>query len=208
MKIKHVHYHFPMGIMRSSTKSDLLNCLQDLASTMESLASCSQQCTCRILDDAVIVNMLRPSTAKTFEGYASEVFLSCITAQLQHVTRLDIVWDRYSSNSLKADTHSMRGSGVRKHVEPSGTLPGYWQFFVRIDDNKTELFTFRIANIVTSNQIISIYNANVLCTNQREVSCLSTCNIKKLTPGSFFTWKMPSSCVTTWYQYVLLILML
>ena len=58
-----------MGIMQCGTKSDLLNFLQDLASTMESLASCSQQCTCRILD-VVIVNMLRRGTAKTFEGYA------------------------------------------------------------------------------------------------------------------------------------------
>ena len=47
-----------MGVMRSGTKSDLLNCLQDLESTTESVASCSQRCTCRIIDGAAIVNML------------------------------------------------------------------------------------------------------------------------------------------------------
>ena len=110
----------------------------------------------------------------------SEVFLPYITAQLQHVTQLDIIWDRYSSNGLKADTRSKTGNGVRQHVETSGTLPGNWQSFLQIDDNKTKfkLFTFlatRIANIVTSKHIISTYNANVLCTNQREVSRLSPC---------------------------------
>ena len=65
-----------VGSMRSGTKSDLLNCLEDLASTTESIASSLLQITSKILDGAAIVNMLRPGSVKTFEGYASEVFFA------------------------------------------------------------------------------------------------------------------------------------
>ncbi len=38
--------------------------------------------------------------------------------QQQHVSRLDVVWDEYSPESLKAETRSKRGKGVRRRVEP------------------------------------------------------------------------------------------
>ena len=47
-----------------------------------------------ILDGASIVNMLRSGTAKTSKAYATDVFVPYILSQLQHVERLDIVWDR------------------------------------------------------------------------------------------------------------------
>ena len=54
--------------------------------------------------------------------------------------RLDIVWDRYIADSLKSETRSKRGKGIRRRVEPRSAVPGNWQKFLRIDDNKTELF--------------------------------------------------------------------
>ena len=39
------------------------------------VASSSLQVTCRILDGVAIINKLRPGSVKTFEGYASGVFL-------------------------------------------------------------------------------------------------------------------------------------
>ena len=57
--------------------------------------------TCNILDGAAIVNKLRPGAAKTFQDYAVDVFLPYITPLLQHVTRLDIIWDKYLAESLK-----------------------------------------------------------------------------------------------------------
>ena len=58
---------------------------------------------------AAIVNMLRPGTAKTFQDYAADVFRPYINTQLQYVTRLDIVWDRYVEESLKTHARSKRG---------------------------------------------------------------------------------------------------
>jgi len=46
---------------------------------------------------------------KTFHDYATDVFVPYVTAQLQYVTRMNIVWDEYLPESLKADTRSKRG---------------------------------------------------------------------------------------------------
>jgi hypothetical protein len=74
--------------------------------------------------------------------------------QLQHVIRLDIIWDVYIPESLKAD----RGKGVSRHVDPSSLIPGNWQAILRIDDNKTELSSFlatKAAGIDTCKQVIT-----------------------------------------------------
>ena len=98
--------------------------------------------TCTILDGAAIVNMLPPCTAKTFQDYATDIFLPYTTSQLQHATRLDIVWDEYVSHRLKAGARGKRGKGVRRCVEPSSAVSGNWSAFLRIADNKSELFSY------------------------------------------------------------------
>ncbi|KAF3856956.1 hypothetical protein F7725_017679 [Dissostichus mawsoni] len=60
--------------------------------------------------------------------------LTC--SQLEHVSRVDVVWDEYFSESLKAETRSKRGKGVHRHVEPSSVIPGIWPEFLRIEDKK------------------------------------------------------------------------
>ena len=54
-----------------------------------------------ILDGAAIVNMFRPDFADIFL-FTIQVFLSYITSQLQHVSRL-VVWDEHLADSLKAE---------------------------------------------------------------------------------------------------------
>ena len=65
-----------------------------------------------------------------------------VLKELASVKRLDIVWDVYLEDSLKAATRQKRGSGLQKKVIPSATLPDNWKGFLRVDDNKTELFAF------------------------------------------------------------------
>lgn len=62
-----------------------------------------------ILDGAVVVNFLQPAAAKTFEEYALKIFIPFMNNQVQHVSRVDIVWDKYIQNSLKTQ--------ARKNVE-------------------------------------------------------------------------------------------
>ena len=78
--------------------------------------------------------MLRLGAAKKFSDYAEQMFTPYFMSHLRHVSRLDAVWDDYFLESLKAEIHSRRGKGVRRHVEACNTIPGNWQKFLRIDD--------------------------------------------------------------------------
>ncbi|KAK3890355.1 hypothetical protein Pcinc_005733 [Petrolisthes cinctipes] len=110
-----------MGNMRLGKVSDLVGCLEDRIPPRENAAA-SPPVEAMILDGAAIVNMLAPGNAKTFSEYASQVFLPYIIFQLQHTSRVDIVWDEYFPESLKADTKKKRGKGKRdesNHLVPS-----------------------------------------------------------------------------------------
>ena len=75
--------------------------------------------------------------ARKFSDYANQVFIPYILSQLQHVNRVDVVADEYLPDSLKAETRSKRGKGVRRRVGACNAIPGIWQ-----DDNKAELFSY------------------------------------------------------------------
>ena len=75
------------------------------------------------------VNMLRPGAARKFSDYGNQVFISYILSQLQHVNKVDVVCDEYLPDSLKAETRSKRGKGVRQHVEACNAIPRIWQDF-------------------------------------------------------------------------------
>ena len=49
-----------------------------------------------------IVQMLKQCAAETFKQYAQDVILPYIFGQLQHASQLDLVWDSYKADSLKA----------------------------------------------------------------------------------------------------------
>jgi hypothetical protein len=164
--------------MRSGTKSDLVHCLEKLISPQEHILT-NPAVTVIIIDGAAIVNMLKPGvTTKTFQDYATQVFIPFIARQLRNADRVDIVWDEYFQDSLKAKTRSKRGKGVRRRVEPCSAVPRKWNEFLRIDDNKKELFVF-LANaamsIDTDKLIVTTLNSEVLCNHQRDLSELSPC---------------------------------
>ncbi len=85
MHIPH-HYRIPGGL-RTGTKSDLVSCLEDTLPVPVLDQTENPTTDVIIIDGAAIVNMLRPGNAKTFEDYASDVFLPYITSQLQHSSR-------------------------------------------------------------------------------------------------------------------------
>ena len=121
------------GSLRSGNKADLLVELEALAQPVDA----NPQVTAKILDDAVIVQMLSPRNSHTFEDYSKTVFMPYIEQQLEHADRIDIVWDVYTQGSLKAATREKSGSGVRKRVELSSNMPSNWKSFLRINENKT-----------------------------------------------------------------------
>ena len=70
-----------------------------------------------IIDGAATINMLKPTnTVKTFQEYADLVFVPYVKDRLQHVQRLDIIWDEYVPNSLKAKTRGKKERRIRQRV--------------------------------------------------------------------------------------------
>ena len=132
-----------------------------------------------IIDGAVVVNMVRPRPERTFSEYATQSFLPYVQAQLLHVQRVDVVWDEYLPTSLKTTTRQQRGQGTRRCVLPNSPLPRNWQTFLRLDQNKMELFRFLaqcIAGLGCQKQIITTHGKDILATLPREdTSALAPC---------------------------------
>jgi hypothetical protein len=156
-------------------KSELVECLQDGVTLQSNMPTGINTI---IIDAAVIVNMIKPRVEKTFTDYANKSFLPFIKAQLRHADRVDIVWDEYIENSLKATTRGQRGTGVRRRVTPINQLPRNWSSFLREDSNKRELFVF-LADCVSSldvdGQVITTHGQDVRCTIPRATTSLSPC---------------------------------
>ena len=70
--------------------------------------------------------------------------------------------------SLKGTAREKRGKRVRRQVLPAIAIPNNWKDFLRVDDNKTELFRFLAQQVtrITTKEGAAIYatlKGNVLC---------------------------------------------
>ena len=166
------------GRLYLGSNSDLLVCLGGHAEPQSEAPTV----TAVVLDGAVIVHMLKPGTAKTFDEYAQQVFITYVVRQLQHVSRLDLVWNSYRADSLKASTREQRGKGVRRRVVDSAVIPGNWQSFLQVDSNKVELFGYLSTMLAESFQkegkeLVVTDGEQVICVPQQEdVNSLAPCN--------------------------------
>ena len=76
-------------------------------------------------------------------------------------------------DSLKADTRTKSGRRIRRRVEPSSSIRGNWQAFLRIDENEVDLFSFiatRLAAQETEKQVISTLHKDVVSTHGRDIA--------------------------------------
>jgi hypothetical protein len=163
-----------MGKLRIGQKSELLSCLGG-----DTRAE-PPDVDMKVLDGAAIVHMLPPGKSKTFQDYATSVFVPYVLKQAQTVQRLDLVWDTYISNSLKQSTRNTRGQGVRRRVSANVVIPANWKSFLRIDENKAELFNF-LAKCVEGIELegvtlISTHNEDVLCSVPIDKYGIAPCN--------------------------------
>ncbi|KAK3730138.1 hypothetical protein QZH41_015848 [Actinostola sp. cb2023] len=118
-------------------------------------------------DGAAIANMLKPGPSRTFEEYSQGVFLPYVKSQLKNVQRVDVVWDMYITDSLEETTRNKRGKGIRRRVKPDTKIPGNWAAFLRVDENKEELFHYLADQLGTigaeHGQVISTKGEAVVC---------------------------------------------
>ena len=155
----------------------MLDCLENLVLTAHLKAP---EVDVKLIDGATIVNMLKPNSNATFNEYVTDTFVSYIDSQLKDVFRIDLIWDMHKADSLKGATREKRGKGVRRRVSEKTKVPTNWHEFLRIDDNKVELFQY-IAEEVTKKfnekVVVSTINENVVCNQAEEdLTMLSNCN--------------------------------
>ena len=164
-----------MGKLRSGCKSGLLDYLQKLCPAQDD----APDVDVLILDGAAIVNVLKPTACQTFQDYASNIFIKYLENQLRKVRKIHIVCYVYKSDSLKCTTRSKRGKGIRRRVESTTRVLSNWQAFLRVDENKTELFEFLAEQSVTlgnGKQVISTKSKSVVCSQHRDdITDLSPC---------------------------------
>ena len=144
---KHENQPFPpslseYGKLRSSKKSDLMSLLpvdgqHEPPNVFDAIA----------IDGAALVHILTPESIATFDEYADSVFLCHLNKQLEKCVRLDVVWDVYIIDSIKASTREKRGQGIRKKVAGRNKVPTNWMGFLRDEKKQQELFDFLSSKI-------------------------------------------------------------
>ena len=151
--------HLPTG------KSDLLACLPD-----EQILD-SSDIDVYIIDGPALVHSRPVQTVETFNDFAEKLIIPYIQNILKSAHRVDMVFDRYMENSLKASTRAKRGTGCRRKVSGSAKIPMKWKQFLANSINKTELFMFLSEKI---SQMVVPHGKSVYVTAEEKV--FSVCN--------------------------------
>ena len=120
------------GLMHQGTKSDILDCI----APVEVRTRVRPNTTVAILEGSVLVRQLRPGVSVYIRDYVDQVFGPHILTWMATHQRVDVVFDTYR----KGATRDKRGSGTRRRVQLSTKVPGNWAGFLRVDENKQELF--------------------------------------------------------------------
>ena len=163
------------GGLYSGVKSQLM----DIFETNVDIPTSDPVADALVIDGAAMVNSKQPRESKTFDDYAHDVILPYISSCLSRYQRVDIVFDVYVQDSLKACTREKRGSGVRRKVVGSSKTPKVWSSFLRDNNNKTELFKFlseMIVAIETNGKVFVTHGENVLTNTNLEDTQLLPCN--------------------------------
>ena len=158
----HESQNFPPSLavnvekMYHSRKSNVLDCLQKEVNAIQSLDDVRQTLVdydAVVLDGGALIHSLLPRIGvSNFENYFDMCFRKHIENELRKTSRVDVVWDSYWECSIKGETRNNRGSstGVRLKIGPKVKLPNNWSNFLKLPENKVELFNFLTETAVSS----------------------------------------------------------
>uniref|UniRef100_H3B0T7 Uncharacterized protein n=1 Tax=Latimeria chalumnae TaxID=7897 RepID=H3B0T7_LATCH len=94
--------------------------------------------------------------------FQEAVFQPIIVAQLWTASRVDVIFDKYVPDSLKAETREKHGTGNRVKVASATPIPKDWNAFLQVDENKEELFKILSEDLVNvqhqNKTVISIHH--------------------------------------------------
>lgn len=116
-----------------------------------------QGTSCLIIDgQALVVALGRPTEAKTFGDFAN-IFTQTVLKAGSSFDRVDVVFDRYREQSIKASTREKRTKTcqpIRRLVEgPDVPLPANWNNFLALPENKADLAKFLSEELSKSNPL-------------------------------------------------------
>ena len=168
--------------MRSGNKSDLVKCIQPL-SYIETVSN-QPKVPAVVLEGSVLVSLAKPKKNQSFKDYATDVFYPQIRKQMNEYSaqQVDIVFDTYKDQSLKASTRVKRGKRIRRKVLDKSVSLTNWRSFLRLDQNKTESFRYLSTTIIqhgVREDVIMICAYDDTCissSNELDLSNLTPCN--------------------------------
>lgn len=163
------------GKLHTSQKSQLTEILQ----TKVTLPDREPYGDVIIIDGSALINAVPPRSSKPFKDYAKEDILPKVESYGAKYNRVDIVFDVYKKSSLKSETRSKRGRGIRRKVTGTCKTPQNWKSFLRDDSNKTELFHFlaeKICEADTKSTIIVTKGDNVISNRMKSLDALAPCS--------------------------------
>jgi len=91
---------------------------------------------------------------------------------------VDVVFDVYKKSSLKSETRSKRGQGIRRRVTGTSKTPGNWQSFLCDASNKTELFHFlaeKMCEAETTSTVIVTKGEDAISNTRKSLDAVSPC---------------------------------
>ena len=83
-----------------------------------------------ILDGAAVIHMLHPGSSKTFSDYFNNVVFLYIDRLMRNMSKIDVDFDRYFQNSLKAGAREGRGFGQCVQVSLTTAIPQCSTIFI------------------------------------------------------------------------------
>lgn len=149
---------------------------------MKSVRNSKPEMDVSIMDGAVLLNILKPGGCKTFGDYAANAFVPHIKRERSKAEHVNIVWNQYFDNSLRAYTrekHTISPVQCRR-VEVSSPIPKNWQHFLRFNGNMIELVKLLIDELMSSASaeipLVFTNGANEHCMPARDTSSITPCN--------------------------------
>ena len=115
--------------------------------------------------------MLKPGQSKTFKDYTTDVFLPCVQKRLRKVQHIDVSWDNYFNDSLKAK-YGKTWKRSTKRFEADTRVPNNWEAFFVVSKNKEERFSYlsgELTTIVLSEvEVVSKQGESVIFNKERQ----------------------------------------
>ena len=132
-----------------------------------------------ITDDSALINAIPPRSSKSFDDYAKEDFLPKVESYAAKYKRVDVMFDVYKKLSLKSETRTKRGRGIRRRVTGTTKTPQNWRSFLRDDSNKTELFNFlaeKTCDANTTSTVIVTRGDGAISNRVRSLDAVAPCS--------------------------------